>query len=798
MAPFSLYAQTTINGELVFTGSVDMSGTTSTLPYRTGAGSPVGRDSCVKPGEVYFQSDATTGQNIWACTAPGTPGSWTQVGTVLTGASSPSGACTAGALYSRTDVRQFYVCSAANAWQLASYLTDLGANRPTNCVGGQLFLATDTGALAFCAMPGNPGTWQNVTSAVSTVFGRTGAITAQSGDYAAAQVTNAVDATQEYSDPAWISTLSWSKLTSVPNFEIMSNKNSANGYAGLNSSSQLFPSELPPPGPATLGAVNSTDCSSGGQFIQKINTDGSETCSAPAAQVNSDWSATSGPSEILNKPPITTASGTDTLLIGTTATSANLGASLLTNGNFATGDCTGWTCGAGWAVVGNALQHATGSTAAISQSVSVVSGTMYQIDYSATGATAGTLTLSIGTASIVSDYARQSTAVVAGGTGWLVFAITPSTDYNGSLTNILLRSVTQSMAEPTFTNSDATPYIDFRPGWSGLNNYFGGLNVGGYDTSGYNNTAVGANALRFNTTGYMNTALGQQALQGNINGFYNPAVGHQALMSNTTGYYNVALGYQALELNTTGNSNTAVGTNSLTFATSGSGNTGLGLDALYKTTTGANNTAGGVFALRQNLTGNANTAFGYYALNLNTASNNTAIGMNTLTANTSGTGNTATGYEALLTNQTGNQSSGFGMFALLNNTSNNNTGIGYSALLGVTSGYENTAIGSGAGYLNGASRTTTGHDNTFVGYQASNASATQHNFMTVVGSGATGECDNCIVLGRSSDAPIAPGAVLTPSNSTAACTPGQFAFDASYIYTCVATNTWRRAATASW
>src|SRR5262245_60088129 len=40
--------------------------------------------------------------------------------------------------------------------------------------------------------------------AVPSVFGRTGAITAQAGDYAAAQVTGAVDQTQFYSDPAWI------------------------------------------------------------------------------------------------------------------------------------------------------------------------------------------------------------------------------------------------------------------------------------------------------------------------------------------------------------------------------------------------------------------------------------------------------------------------------------------------------------------------------------------------------------------------------------------------------------------
>jgi len=48
------------------------------------------------------------------------------------------------------------------------------------------------------------------------VFGRSGAVTAQIGDYSAAQVSNAVDQTASYSNPVWITALSWSKLTGVP------------------------------------------------------------------------------------------------------------------------------------------------------------------------------------------------------------------------------------------------------------------------------------------------------------------------------------------------------------------------------------------------------------------------------------------------------------------------------------------------------------------------------------------------------------------------------------------------------
>jgi hypothetical protein len=85
IVPFIAITQTTINGERVFVGKVDASGAISTLPYRTGAGSPSGRDNCGKAGEAYFQADAAPGQNLWVCTAAGTPGTWSQVGDGMAG-----------------------------------------------------------------------------------------------------------------------------------------------------------------------------------------------------------------------------------------------------------------------------------------------------------------------------------------------------------------------------------------------------------------------------------------------------------------------------------------------------------------------------------------------------------------------------------------------------------------------------------------------------------------------------------------------------------------------------------------
>jgi len=65
-------------------------------------------------------------------------------------------------------------------------------------------------SLAYSKLTGTPAT------GVSSVFSRTGTVTAQVGDYTAAQVTNAVSTSGSYADPSWITGLAYSKLTGVP------------------------------------------------------------------------------------------------------------------------------------------------------------------------------------------------------------------------------------------------------------------------------------------------------------------------------------------------------------------------------------------------------------------------------------------------------------------------------------------------------------------------------------------------------------------------------------------------------
>jgi len=72
--------------------------------------------------------------------------------------------------------------------------------------------------------------------AVSTVFGRAGDVVAATGDYTAAQITNAVSIAGTYSNPAWITDLPWAKITGAPAFLVdpLSTLTLAGGRLGIN------------------------------------------------------------------------------------------------------------------------------------------------------------------------------------------------------------------------------------------------------------------------------------------------------------------------------------------------------------------------------------------------------------------------------------------------------------------------------------------------------------------------------------------------------------------------------------
>lgn len=114
-----------------------------------------------------------------------------QVGTM---AAIPT-ACSAGQLYFASDGvpgRQLQSCSAANTWTAEAYAQ--GVSLPASCSVGQAFFSTSAPPGLNLYLCSSANTWTQMTGAISSVFGRTGSVTAQTGDYTYAQIANTPNA----------------------------------------------------------------------------------------------------------------------------------------------------------------------------------------------------------------------------------------------------------------------------------------------------------------------------------------------------------------------------------------------------------------------------------------------------------------------------------------------------------------------------------------------------------------------------------------------------------------------------
>ena len=82
---------------------------------------------------------------------------------------------------------------------------------------------------------------------------------------------------------------SWNPSTGTLNVTVLQQNGTSlatvatSGSAADLGSGTLPAARIPTPGASSLGGVQSKDCSSGSQFLQKINTDGTETCASPSA-----------------------------------------------------------------------------------------------------------------------------------------------------------------------------------------------------------------------------------------------------------------------------------------------------------------------------------------------------------------------------------------------------------------------------------------------------------------------------------------------------------------------------------
>ena len=124
---------------------------------------------------------------------------------------------------------------------------------------------------------------------------------------------------------------------------------------------------------------------------------------------------------------------------GQTWTQVSLAPDVVVNGDFL-GDAEGWTLGAGWAYGTNNITHTSGTTTVVpNPALTIVASTQYEVTYTISGVTTGSITAQIGG---VNGTARSTNAtfvevITTSGTGNLTF--TPTTDFDGSIDDIKVR-----------------------------------------------------------------------------------------------------------------------------------------------------------------------------------------------------------------------------------------------------------------------------------------------------------------------------------------------------------------------
>ena len=283
-----------------------------------------------------------------------------------------------------------------------------------------------------------------------------------------------------------------------------------------------------------------------------------------------------------------------------TSDSASLGSELLSSSGWVS---SGWT---GSYAAG--FTHLTGNTSGLTNSLAAVVNNYYQITYTITGRTAGSISVTFGGFSFGAT-ATGSQGPKASTTAGLV--ITPSSDFDGNVI-FSIKIIGTSTATSTWKNSSGTVVNELRA--SNVNsNVFLGFNAGSRNTTGQNNTLIGQNAGQVNTTGTYNTFIGNSAGANNTIASNNLFVGYQAGVSNTTGANNTFLGYSSGYANTTGAGNVFIGLSSGQANVQGSSNAFVGTQSGIANTNGANNSYLGNNAAANNTAGNNNVAIGLNA-----------------------------------------------------------------------------------------------------------------------------------------------------------------------------------------
>jgi hypothetical protein len=460
-----------------------------------------------------------------------------------------------------------------------------------------------------------------------------------------------------------------------------------------------------------------------------ISTSGTATATFTNGIIGPSWKPASDGATAVK---ITNSAGTSILNFDTTnllstfrgnSTVTALGSELVINGAFATS--SDWTYGANWAHDGTAFaaKHTAGSTATLSQAITLTNGAIYSVAFQIKTRTAGTVAVSLnGTAAGVNYNSSDTFApvITAGSSGGLVF--TPSSDFDGSIDNVSVKLVTPATNTLAIQDSSGTTQIEVRP-LSG-NLAFGKNSLRYLSVASAGNVAIGEGALQNNVTSIRNVAIGVSALSKMsvaATGL-NVAIGGLALANNETGVANVGIGYGSLQTAKYSVNNVAIGSGALALhdgrnsdGNSG-GNIAIGTQAAAVLTTGYNNVVIANQGAAALTTGNGNIAIGAGALAAaQTSANNVAIGQ---LAGYSATGNSSVFLGAYAG---ASMTSVSGAVAIGNFTGGRSTGSG-NTLIGYLSGYGSyTAAGSMAsstmiGYESG--RTAYASNAVYLGYQA--------------------------------------------------------------------------------
>ena len=517
-----------------------------------------------------------------------------------------------------------------------SYLTDNSANWNTafnDSIVSAAVTGTTTKLLTLNQQDGGTITasWSDIdTAPVTSVFGRTGAIVATSGDYTTTQVTEGTNlyftdararAAISLTTTGTSGAATYNSTTGVLNVPNYADTDTGiTSLNGLTALSQTF-------------AVGT----SGTDFGISSSTS-THTFNLPTASETNRGALSSADWTTFNNKASTAALANYLPLAGGTLTGALNGTSAYFSGNGSFGGATANT---------NPLyvKTATDSNLRVTDA-------------------AGTLQIAV-----VNDAVSAHRPFMLGN-GWLNFSNTGAATFSSSIT----------------TGADAT--INGVKVGRGAGNISTNTAVGfeaiNANVSGTAITAIGYQALKVSTASF-NTAVGSQALFSNTTGQLNVSLGRTTLFNNTTGSSNTAIGDNSLAANIIGSNNTAIGRTALA-ANTASNNTAVGFEAANANTTAIRTTAIGYQALKANTTGSGNTAIGQESLKANTTgAGNTAVGSLSLFQNTTGTGNTGIGgfdgtvNPALYANTTGikNTSIGSGSMAA-NITGSNNSVLGYN------------------------------------------------------------------------------------------------------------------------